>query len=268
MFAKSCRGYSHKNSGKPCQDSSLCYNDSKRQIIACCDGHGGSAYIRSERGSSFAAEAILNVFRKIDPRFLFKFKETEMEDTIRMELLCEWNKLVERDISKYKFSKKEFAPLGEETKEELLLNRAKAYGTTMSGALLVGHTLVIASIGDSECILVRHGEIEHPLLLESDPAGNITYSLCQDDAYRYIRVKMLDFRKYDGVFLCSDGFSGPYQSYENLKKSFISPLMKSGVNGKTMIYVDNLVEELANNKGNGDDVSLAFLTKSKRRTLF
>ena len=64
------RGYLHKKEGKPCQDYSLCYHDEEKTIIAVADGHGGKAYIRSNRGSRFACEAVLNVFKEITKKDL------------------------------------------------------------------------------------------------------------------------------------------------------------------------------------------------------
>ena len=266
-FSKSCQGYSHLKSGLPCQDYSLSYHDEERTIIACCDGHGGKAYIRSDRGSRFAATAILNVFSGIAPRFLKKYKGKEAEDRIRMALLCEWNKLVERDIYAHSFSKKELENLDEETRDELLLYKTKAYGSTMSGALLLEGKLVIASIGDTECLLMKKREVERPLSKDSDPAGNITYSLCQDNAYEYIRVRVLDFRHYDAVILCTDGFSSPYQSYDNLNRSFLRPTLKRAIEGKSLHDIDGLIVSLAKEIGTGDDVSLSYIidTKSSAR---
>ena len=263
IFSKSCRGYSHLANGKPCQDDSLSYRDNERIILACCDGHGGDLYIRSDRGSKFASKAVFEVFRRLTPGFLAKFEGEEAEEKIRMEILCEWNRLVEEDIRLHAFTKKELEPLNERQKELLLANPIKAYGSTMSGLLLLGNKLVIASIGDTEVLLLAKGRIERPLSSEDDPAGNVTYSLCQDDAYDFIRTKVLRFHHYDGVFLCTDGFSGPYQSYANLTESFLKPLMKKAIQGRSLDYVDEFVHELASSKGSGDDVSVAYLLKGE-----
>lgn len=262
IYSNSFRGFSHKRSGKPCQDSTLSYRDAERAIIACCDGHGGAAYIRSQRGSRFACEAILEVFRALSPADLHQGGE-EAEKRIRMELLCAWNRRVEEDYAAHPLRHRELARLDEETAEELLMNKAKAYGTTMSGAMVLGNTLVLASIGDSECLLVGKGEIERPLSHDGDPVGNVTYSLCQDNAFDYIRVRILDFREYDAVLLCTDGFAGPFQSYENLRTSFVNPMLLDHAEGKSLAYVEQLVSDLAAQRGTGDDVSLAYIIKGK-----
>lgn len=259
VYSNSCKGFSHIASGKPCQDNTMCYCDPERTIIACCDGHGGDIYFRSDRGSRFACQAILEVFQGITPVFLAKYRGKEGEDRIRMELLCAWNKRVEADYAARRFSCRELSSLDEEKREELDMNKAKAYGTTLSGALLLGNKLIVASIGDGECLLMQKGEVHRPLEREEDPAANITYSLCQDDAYNHIRVAIVDFRRYDAVFLCTDGFAGPFQSYENLMASFLKPLLLTAGKGKDTGYVDQFVAELAKKRGTGDDVSLAYI---------
>lgn len=258
IYSNSFRGFSHVRNGKPCQDYSLSFSEPGRVIVACCDGHGGDRYIRSDRGSRFAGEAILEVFRRVEPASLSTFDKAKL-DTIRMELLCAWNRRVEQDYSAHRFTKRELAPLSEEEREDLFLNKAKAYGTTMCGALLLGKVLILVSIGDGECLLVKKGEIEKPLEREEDPAANITYSMCQDDAYDFIRATAVDFRLYDAVLLCTDGFSGPFQSYVNLRSSFVNPLLFSSAKGKDLSYVERFAIELARSRGSGDDVSLAYI---------
>ena len=101
------------------------------------------------------------------------------------------------------------------------------------------------------------------LLKESnDPAANITYSMCQRDAYKYLRIKILNWSNYDGIILCSDGLSSPYQSYDNFNKSFIKPIIYNLLKYQRRRVIDNSIDQIANKLGNGDDVSLAFILKS------
>lgn len=56
VFHKSVIGASHIASGKPCQDYSTSLNENGIQLAIVCDGHGGSTYVRSDRGARIAAE--------------------------------------------------------------------------------------------------------------------------------------------------------------------------------------------------------------------
>ena len=259
IFSKSCVGYSHLTSKKPCQDFSAQYKDNNRIIITCCDGHGGDIYIRSDAGSMMASCAIINAFSNIRDINYRKYTVRETRDMIRLEVLCEWNKLVERDLASNPIRKTDVLSLDDDKKDLLKISPAKAYGTTLSGAMVLGDKLVVISIGDTEVIGLKNGEITKLFDYDDDPAANLTYSMCQEDAYDYLRVKIYDFKFYDGILLCTDGFSSPYQSYENFNTSFVKPLMKKILNHEDLSYVDGFVEEMALRLGNGDDVSLSFI---------
>jgi serine/threonine protein phosphatase PrpC len=60
-FNVTCLGASHVKSAKPCQDYSLSWHseDNATQVAIVCDGHGGDTYVRSDRGSEFAAKIAL-----------------------------------------------------------------------------------------------------------------------------------------------------------------------------------------------------------------
>ena len=81
----------------------------------------------------------------------------------------------------------------------------------------------------------------------------------QEDAYQYLRVTILNPKDFEGVLLCTDGLSSPYQSYENFTKSFIRPTMRKILNTKSLTGIETMVEEVALKFGVGDDVSLSFI---------
>ncbi len=65
-FSTSVIGASHITGGKPCQDSSLSYDDSAigLHVAIVSDGHGGATYVRSDRGSRIAARIALEKVRE------------------------------------------------------------------------------------------------------------------------------------------------------------------------------------------------------------
>lgn len=258
VFSKSSIGYSHIKEKCQCQDFSAVYKDPERTIITCCDGHGGKKYIRSHIGSHMASNAIINVFNSIHPSF-FRLKNEEIENKIKLSILCEWNKLVEEQISYKSIKKNELINLDEDEILSLKSNPAIAYGTTLTGALLLGNKLLVVKIGDTECVGIRKGQLIDIFDSSDDPAANVTYSMCQDDAFFYLKVKVLDFRDLDGIVLCTDGLTSPYQSYDNFKNSFIKPMINKIVETKSLSYIDEFIDEVASQLGVGDDVSLSFI---------
>ena len=85
--------------------------------------------------------------------------------------------------------------------------------------------------------------------------------MCQEDAYKYLRVAIINVKELDGVLLCTDGLSSPYQSYDNFNNSFIRPTVRRLLNSKSLVYVDSSVDKVALELGVGDDVSLSFIIK-------
>ena len=263
IFSRSCIGYSHIKNKKPCQDYSSQYKDNNKAIVTCCDGHGGDIYIRSNRGSEIASCSIINVLSSIKSINYRKYTVQNFIDKIRLEILCEWNKLVEKDLAAHPISKYEVEGLDEDKQRLLKINPIKAYGTTLAGAMVLGDKLIVVSIGDTEVIGISKGQIIKLFDYDDDPAANLTYSMCQEDAYEYLRVNIYDFSSYDGIILCTDGMSSPYQSYDNFNESFVKPVVKRIINKENLSYIDNFVEDMASQYGNGDDVSLSFVIKDK-----
>ena len=263
IFNKSCIGYSHLKRLKPCQDFSASYKDNSKMIITCCDGHGGDIYVRSDIGSNLASNAIMNVFSGVNKKMLLGLIKEEFEKNIKLSVLCEWNKMVERYYSIHKLKKKELINLNDEQINRLKKYPVKAYGTTLTGALVYDDKLIVIGIGDSEIIGIKDGNIIKVFDDDNDPAANITYSMCQEDAYDYLRVKVLDFNDMDGIMLCTDGLSSPYQTYENFNKSFLIPMVNKIMETKSLAYIDEFIDKMALNLGTGDDVSVAFIIKDK-----
>lgn len=261
-FAKTAIGYQHSNNKQVCQDHSLLFKDNNRKIITCCDGHGGNIYIRSSIGSKLASIAIFNIFANITPQ-LFRLEEEELENQIKLQILCEWNKLVEQDLANKPLKKSEIDTLTDEEIDTLKNNFVKAYGTTLSGALQLGNKLLVVGIGDTEAMIIKNGQIGKVFDNDDDPAANVTYSMCQEDAFKYIRVKLLEYRDVDGILLCTDGLTGPYQSYYNFNESFIKPMIKRLLDSGSLNHIDTFIDDVASHLGVGDDVSLAFIMKDK-----
>ena len=69
-FNASHIGKSHLTSGLLCQDHSDSYNEEALTVAIVADGHGSAAFVRSNKGSQFAAEAArdaIREFTKIKP---------------------------------------------------------------------------------------------------------------------------------------------------------------------------------------------------------
>jgi hypothetical protein len=158
-FTKTNIGYSHIKENKPCQDYSASYHDEERTIVTACDGHGGKTYIRSNVGSRYASNAIISVLQGVDKSIFYRYTRQEICDKLRLQILCEWNALVERHLGEKGFCKRELVGLSDAEIFKLKQNPARAYGTTLQGAMIFGNKLICVSLGDGGVFLVRKGEI-------------------------------------------------------------------------------------------------------------
>lgn len=267
-FSKSSKGYCHIASNTVCQDFSSAYHDEERTIVSVADGHGGKVYIRSNKGSRFASMAVNKVFSSLS-KYSVTHPSEDLEEKIKLSILCEWNRLVEEDCSRNPIKKEETEGLNEDERYELFDNKVRAYGTTLIGAAVIGNKLVVAHLGDGECLLVKNGKIVKPFEEDDDePVANVTYSMCGDNVISHMNVRILNFDDYDGVLLCSDGLVNPYQNYSNFEASFVRPVFNNVLTTGELGRVGEFVEVLASKAGIGDDVSLAFIMRKRIRKWF
>ena len=260
-FTRTSIGYLHAKENKLCQDYSACYHDEERTIITACDGHGGDLYIRSHLGSKFASNAALSVLRELERSDFYKYSKTDICNKLRLKILCEWNSMVERDLSKKYITKKEVAILNEDKIFKLKQNPEKAYGTTLNAAMIFGNKLVCTSIGDGGVFLVRKGEIALAVAEDEETVANITYSMCQEDAYEHLKVEIYDFSDLDGVIACTDGLINPYQSLGNFRDKFVKPICMK-LQDEKQRDIDAFIFSMAEKIGIGDDVSFGIAMKT------
>ena len=255
IYAKSHVGYSHLRVGGGCQDHSSAYQDEQRAIVSVADGHGGKVYIRSDRGSKFACEAVMSVFKALDPE-----AETIYPQKLKLQILCAWNALVEADYGHNPFTEEELASLDEDERDALDGRPEKAYGTTLLGVVKLKKQFVIVHLGDGESLVYKAGQVS-PCFDEEDdePVANVTYSMCGEDVLKHMKLTSFPLEYADFVLLCSDGAANPYRSYDNLVSSFVKPVLRELSREGGEEKVDRFVESLAEKNGIGDDVSIGVI---------
>lgn len=260
-FTKTSIGYSHIKENKCCQDYSACYHDEERTIITACDGHGGDIYVRSHIGSKFASESVIKVLKELRRSDFYKYSRKDICNNLRLKILCEWNGMVESDLSKHFITKKEVAHLSEDRVFRIKQNPEKAYGTTLNSAMIFGNKLVCVSIGDGGVLVVKKGNIGLAIPEDEETVANITYSMCQENAFEHLKVEIYDFCDLDGVVVCTDGLINPYQSLTNFRDKFIKPICLMLQEGKYK-EVDEFITTIGKKIGIGDDVSFGVAMKT------
>ena len=265
-FTKTSIGESHLKNGKVCQDFSASYHDGDRTIVTACDGHGGAIYLRSDRGARFASAAAINVLRNIGQKTFFRRRTEEVIGQLRVQLLCEWNAMVERDLRAHPLKKKT-EHLTDAQRLSLRAEPVRAYGTTVHAAMLFGNKMICFSIGDGGCFLLRKGKLIPAFPDDDDEqVANLTDSLCQEDAGERLHAGVFDAGAFDGAFLCTDGVINPYRTMDNFTRSLAVPAVGKLLDRRDKELSD-FVERLGASIGTGDDVTLSILLNDavKRR---
>lgn len=255
-------GYKHKKVRKCCQDYSLSFKDNERAIIAVADGHGGDIYVRSQYGSKFACLSILDILKLVCVADIKKVNMEDIERTIKLNILSRWNNYVEDHFNLHQFSEKENNKLNDEQLKELNNNYSKAYGSTLCGAMIIDNKYwLFISLGDTEVFGIKDGDMSTIFDNSDEPCGNITHSLCEEDAFNYIKLKICRADEYDTVIICSDGLTSPFTDYDNFYKNFVKNVCDYIDKNKSDYIAQDVVELLSREAGNGDDVSFAILKK-------
>ena len=262
FFNKTSIGKKHIVENIKCQDYSDSYQSFDRTIVTACDGHGGNLYIRSDKGSKFASEAVVNVLSSFKWMTFYHNDRIELTNQIRIQILCEWNKLVEEDLADHPIDESEMEKLNHVERLRLINNPVKAYGTTVGGAMIIKNKIICVSLGDGGCFLLEKGKI-YPAFEEDDSqVANITNSLCQRDAFDALHVGVFDGNKFDGVLICSDGVINPYGSIANFEKYLAIPATNKVLLNKNDELSD-FITDLGAEKGIGDDVSLSIVINKR-----
>jgi hypothetical protein len=108
---------------------------------------------------------------------------------------------------------------------------------------------------------VRKGELVSAFEEDEETVANLTYSMCQEDAYKHLKVEIFDFSDLDGVLVCTDGVVNPYQSLSNFREKFVKPICIKLQEGK-LLEIDEFIAAMGERIGIGDDVSLAMAMKT------
>lgn len=93
--------------------------------------------------------------------FFYRINRKETEKKLRLEILCEWNALVERNLSEKPLTKREIAGMNEDRVFRLKTDPQVTYGATLTGAMTFGNKIICASLGDDGCFAFRHGKLQN-----------------------------------------------------------------------------------------------------------
>lgn len=259
-FNHTCIGYSHIQSGKPCQDASYSNSNAHMAIAIVSDGHGGQLHIRSDVGAQLAIEAAREIIEITPPN--------------------QWHNPIEREelfegiVSLWKLKVNSHYIENPQTEEEQkvlyqnisdvhampLQNVYMLYGCTLLAACRYADGWFAFQIGDGRCVILHPGDkkpASEPI--EKDPRCFMfmTSSMCDINAeteFRYTGGTGKDIPY--AIFVGTDGIENSWGVDEALHSFYMDMV-------KYCSSYEKIIEELKESlpklsqKGCKDDMSVA-----------
>lgn len=292
VFNSTAQGESHKATGKVCQDASLCVSDAEDNIHfgVVSDGHGSSTYFRSNIGSEILIEITREkVFEFINQIELENIVETNFQQIpIRKEvdkkqfihdelfrglfasIISCWNEKIMNHWLENKPTNEEMrrhkVPESAILKYENSEGIEVAYGCTLLSFIRTDKFWFAFHLGDGTCITFdEDGSWTEPIPADEKCIGNITTSMCEEDALDNFRYCIGTNTFPLAIFIASDGLDGAYGNISDLALLY-NGIIKSFVTKGDELTINDIKESLPvlSTKGiSRDDMSLAGLVDKK-----
>lgn len=270
-FSHTIIGAFHADKGIVCQDCSMSVDNEKYSFIAVADGHGSPQYIRTDRGSRFAVECACecaNEFMDIvdGAEILLNNEKKRMKlfSFLWRNVVSLWYDKIAEDYINNPFTDEELEKIPDELSAYRQYykdgNFLIAYGTTLEFFVVSKDFAFGVQIGDGKCVIVAEdGSAYNPIPDDPRCNGNITSSMCQDDARDSARYCYFEKGAVPpAVFLGTDGVDKSCWNEEQLYDLYRTLAIQFAESGfeETDEYIKNLLPEISAN-GCGDDISCA-----------
>lgn len=272
-FAHSCIGASHLRTEQICQDHSLCADRENYSFAAVADGHGSLCYLRTERGSRFAAECALECadefmegLEQAEEVLSIERERVSLFNQLWRSIVSRWHERVEADFAAEPFTEEELSRIP----EKYAYYRARyasgrymdAYGTTLIFSVASEKFAFCIQLGDGSCTaLLPGGDAISPIPDDPECHDNVTTSMCQDNAALSARYCYFgEDRLPAAIFLGTDGVENSYCNEEQLHSFYRGLALTIAENGlgEGVRQLEEFLPVMTK-KGSGDDVSCAGL---------
>jgi serine/threonine protein phosphatase PrpC len=137
--------------------------------------------------------------------------------------------------------------------------QAKAYGTTLLGVLVGPETLHWVQIGDGAMVQIVGGVASYLIPPPAEAVGNLTPSLCDEDAEKKIRYGTMPIRSGQmpsGIVLATDGVPNSYDDNTGFFKFCQDIAQRADTSSAFSEDLPKWLKTISRN-GSGDDVSVA-----------
>jgi hypothetical protein len=259
----SARGAAHRASGLPNQDAVSSQAEPGGVIVAIADGHGHVRHFRSADGAALAVSVACRAASHVASELAADATGDEEAERAGQKLVrtvvADWRSAVAGQLAMRPYT----------AEEQWLLDRSAdmpvvPYGSTLLVAVIAGHWLVCAQIGDGDMLAVRpDGGSFSPVAGDDRLDGRRTTSLCQPDALAAFRTGAHDLRQAPlaALLLATDGY-GNAQADEPWQPSVGRDLAELTARHDRRWFgreVPAWAHRCASAEGSGDDATIALL---------
>ncbi|MDE6733119.1 MAG: protein phosphatase 2C domain-containing protein [Oscillospiraceae bacterium] len=251
------RGASHEEDGSGCQDSARVYISDNFAAAAVADGHGSAKHFRSAAGSEMATRVAIRSLCDFNERNggfaeIFKRGEHNAARRIAGNMICGWNSEIAAHIRLLPLNEQE---RGINEKFGGIANEVM-YGATLIVACMFEGGCFGLQIGDGDFCAMLNSEMISPMPEDAKLVGNLTTSLCDNDAIDNFRFFYTE-ENFSGVMLSSDGLINSFVNVADYLK-FGRRVLSSVETGATRPLEEHL--KTRSKYGSRDDISIAAIT--------
>jgi Protein phosphatase 2C len=205
----SARGAAHLASGLPNQDAAASRDGLGGAVcVAIADGHGHSRHFRSADGAALAVDVACRAASRTAATLTAGTPDRADVAAAARELsraiVADWRSAVAGHLAARPFTPAEQSAIDIAADTPVI-----PYGSTLLAAMIAGHWLVCAQIGDGDMLAIRpDGGYFYPVAADDRLDGQRTTSLCQPDAVASFRTGAHDLREVPltAVLLATDGY--------------------------------------------------------------
>ena len=306
-FHDSEKGYLHLIKGLLVEDCSDSKEADSYYVVAVSDGHGDPACFRSHIGAKLAVEITIKVLEEFaeafydesiahetdininrheaditDERFVTNVSFRTVKESLLSErekhtiikrvtdtIVSQWSHKVIDHFRNNPLDKIESQKAGDTID---LRGEEQIYGCTILGALWIQDYLILIQQGDGRCFVhYNNNSFCEPVPWDELCQGNITTSLCDENAAQSIRHAVINIKEHSkeiiGVYLCSDGIEdsfieddldeNPHEGCYYYLKKVLSKLIET--NFDKSVFLEWLKKDLKDTSkaGSADDMSIA-----------
>ncbi len=256
-YAVSVRGASHEEDNSSCQDSARFFIGENFAVATVSDGHGSEKHFRSASGSEMATRVTIRSICDFNERNggldgIFTNNPDETARRIAANIICGWNSEIAAHLS--------LLPLDE--RERVIYDKYGGipneviYGATLIVGVVTENVCFGLQIGDGSFCAHIGGNMVFPMPEDAKLIGNLTTSLCDNDAIGNFRHFCYE-DELSGIMLSSDGLINSFKNEDDFLK-FGRRVLDSVDDDTASGLGEHL--KIRSRTGSRDDISIAAIT--------